>query len=393
MKKFSNGLITSFLICFFFFYCKAQEKIEVDFKPQPVFTPQISENIRPIATVQRQGYPTYLFTVFFPEFLYIKEAQLLKEDAIKFWNRVASQDACNGTRVFIGHTSWVGKYEAWIEKPFFKNEQGKYILPELNESVENYINPEWKRLLLERLKILRDREIFRSIDLWDFCQMHRRYNASWNTHWLRQIDSDPYQAFNVHSRSFKYVEKFTRYVVRIIWQEEAKYKRPGWNTSLGFNPGNEVPPLKEWHNKICEIINEEIQKITPGVTMYRWQMLGSSLPYTQLPLGIDDSCLYQLHQVNSLETYKKLKSQIIVHRFMPSLDGARNKNGEYFLIEKSEAVKLINQIIQDKNFGLELRVAHGEPDRLPSTENGWKYNLSVIDLTVSISVVNEYKIQ
>jgi len=76
---------------------------------------------------------------------------------------------------------------------------------------------------------------------------------------------------------------------------------------------------------------------------------------------------------------------------MASLDGARNESGDYFLIEKPEAIKLINQIIIDKNFGLELRVAHGEPDRLPSAENGWRYNLNVIDLTVPKAVVNEYK--
>ena len=127
--------------------------------------------------------------------------------------------------------------------------------------------------------------------------------------------------------------------------------------------------------------------------MYRWQMIGSALPYTQLPLGIDDECLYQLHQVDSLKTYNRLKNTLVVQRFMASLDGARNESGDYFLIEKSEAIKLINQIIIDKNFGLELRVAHGYPNRLPSAENGWKYALSVIDLDVPCAVVEAYKKQ
>jgi hypothetical protein len=378
-------LMLSSMQCF-----KAQEKINVDFKPQPVFTPQVSEEIRPIATVQRQGYPTYLFTIFFPEFLYIKETQLPKENAIEFWNRVASRDACNGTRIFIGHTSWAGKYEQWIEKPFLIKDN-KFLLPSLDENIEDYINPEWKRLLLERLKILRYREIFRSIDIWDFCQMHYRTNCSWDTHWLRQIDSDPHQAFNIHSATFKYVEKFTRYIVKLIWQEEVKHKRPGWNTSMGFNPGNESLPSKKWHDRIIEIIDQEIAKITPNVKMYRWQKLCSALPYENLHLGIDDKCLYQLHQVDSLETYNRLKREIVVFRFMASLDGARNKEGEYFLINKFEALKLIDQIIKDRNFGLELRVGHGEAGRLPSEANKWKYNLNVIDLSVPCTVVSEYR--
>jgi len=152
-----------------------------------------------------------------------------------------------------------------------------------------------------------------------------------------------------------------------------------------------VPPIKEWHDRICEIVNEEIRKITPVIKMYRWQMLGSALPYESLPLGIDDNCLYQLHQVNSVQTYNRLKNQIIVFKFMASLDGARNDQGNYFLIEKSEAVKLINKIIIDGNFGLELRVGHGEENRLPSKENHWHYNLSEVSLAVPEAIVNEYK--
>jgi len=362
-----------------------------DPEPPVPTIPKISEEIRPLATVQRQGFPTYLFTVFFPEFLYVKEAQLSKQDAIEFWNRVASQDACNGTRVFIGHTSWAGKYEAWIEKPFQQGSNGKYILPNLHKSIEDYINPEWKRLLLERLKILRDREIFRSIDLWDFCQMHNRYNASWDTHWLKQIDDNPQKAFDISSKSFEYVEKFTRYMIRIIWQEEAKHQRPGWNTSLGFNPGNEIPPNKKFHDRICEIVNEEIQKITPEVAMYRWQMIGSALPYTQLPLGIDEKCLYQLHHVADPQTYNELKNLVNINRFMASSDGSK-KNGKKFLMPESDAVALIKQIIDNQNFGLELMYGHRQDDkRLPNALNGWKYDLSAIDLTVPCAVVQKYK--
>jgi len=360
--------------------------------PEPgIEVPKISEEVRPIASMQRQGYPTYLFTVFFPEFLYVREAQLSKKEAVKFWDRVAEKDACTGTRVFIGHTSWAGKFEVWIEKPFLKNEHGVYLLPSLNEDIEDYINPTWKRLLLERLEILREREIFRSIGLWDFCQMHYRDNASWGTHWLKQIDDKPQKAFDICSESFKYVEKFTRYVVRIIWQEEVKYKRPGWNTSLGFNPGNEVPPVKEWHDRICEIVNEEIQKITPGVKMYRWQMIGSALPYSALPLGIEEKCLYQLHHVASLEKYNELKNQIPINRFMASSDGSRI-GGKKFLMKKAEALRLINQIIIDQNFGLELMYGHRTDElRLPGAENGWKYDLSVINLNVPCAVVQKYK--
>ena len=180
--------------------------------------------------------------------------------------------------------------------------------------------------------------------------------------------------------------------MKLIWEEELKYKRPGWNTSLGFNPGNENLPYKQWYDRIIKIIDQEIAKITPNVEMYRWQKLCSALPYEDLPKGIDRKCLYQLHQVNSLETYNKLKDKINVKCFMASLDGARNEEGEYFLIERSEAIKLINQIIKDRNFGLELRVGHGHgTGRLPSTENGWKYNLDVIKLNFPCTVIVEYK--
>jgi len=210
--------------------CNSQEIKLPPFNPNPINIPKISEDIKPVATVKRDGHVTYLFTIFFPEFLYVKEDQLSIQDAINFWDRVASQDACNGTRVFIVHSPWNNQFKSWVEVPFEKDNNGKYVLPELDESIEDYINPEWKRLLLTRLKILRDREIFRSIGLWDFCQMHYQNNSAWDTHWLKQIDGDPQQAFNIYSKSFKYVEKFTRYVVNLIWTEETKYKRPGWNT-------------------------------------------------------------------------------------------------------------------------------------------------------------------
>jgi len=381
-------LLIAILLAFIPVYC--QQKVKLDpFFPKSIYTPQISIEIRPIETVRHHNHPVYLFTVFFPEFLYVKNID--EKELIKFWDRVVSQDACNGTRIFVGHSSWSSKYEPWIIKPFLKDENGRYILPELDESIEDFINPEWKSMLIRRLKILRDREIFRSIDLWDFCQMHYRDNSSWNSHWLKQIDDDPYQAFNIYSDSFKYVEKFTRYIVGLIWEEEIKYIRPDWNTSLGFCPGNETPPIKEWNDRILEIIDEEVERITPGVQMYRWQKMNSALPHLSLPLGIDDKCLYQLHQIDSLKTYNRLKNQIVMRRFMASLDGARNEEGNYFLIEKSEALRLINQIIIDRNFGLELRVGHGEEGLLPSEENNWMYNLNVVDLDTAIAVVKEYK--
>lgn len=371
-------------------------------EPEPEIN-KVNEYLRPLATVQRHGYPVFLFTIFMPAQLSIKAVD--ENEMIKFWDKAAQKDALNGTRFFIVSSSWMGSWEPWVIKPFLKDSHGKFILPDLTEPIEDYINPEWKDMLIRRLKILRDREIFRSIDIWDHCQCHWRPGGAWKEHWINGDNNNKgtsdnpgdiyyYLKSDASAKAKKtgqYVEKFTRYIVNLIWTEEAQYIRPGWNTSLGFNPGNEVPPYKHWHDRIIELIDDEIAKVTPGVKMYRWQKIGSSLPYDNLPAGITEKCLYQLHQVSSLKIYNQLKNQINVNRFMASLDGARNEQGEYFLISKPEAIKLINGILQDNNFGLELRVCHKEEGRLPSASNGWKFNFDVVNLDVSIAVIQEYK--
>ena len=145
-------------------------KIEPIYPPETVAILEVTKELRVIEIYKRTGQPFFLATLFIPEMLWTTRIN----DLAEVLDNYCKYKAGNATRAFLFPSSWDAKYNRWATDIFERDEDGKFILPDPNLNYKAtriglFINPEWERQVIDRIKKVVDRNIMLIISLWDHC--------------------------------------------------------------------------------------------------------------------------------------------------------------------------------------------------------------------------------
>jgi len=226
---------------------------------------EVIKELQVIEIKKRTGKPFFLATLFIPEMLWTTRMPDLDE----VLDNYCRYQAGNTTRVFLFPSSWDAKYNNWAKDIFHTN-----------KLLSDFINPEWEKQVIERIKMVVSRRIMLVVSLWDNCSFHLRQPGFWSENFLNPENNDLNTSDDNHAY-WKYasesslqmqntgyvVETLTRHMLNVIYDKltpkERKY--------IAIETCNEGYSGTAWHMRMKDIIDETWGKACP-----RWRRFTST---------------------------------------------------------------------------------------------------------------------